>query len=65
MKIAASVISLVITCAFWFYIGWSSHETFGSRRDKLRYYRMGLKNGIFVMAKVVRRKIRRAMKEEK
>lgn len=64
MKIVA-VISQVITCAIWFYLGWRTHKNFGSHREKMRYYRMGLKNSIFVWAKVVGRQIRREKKEAK
>lgn len=61
IAVACSITSYIMGA----WIGWGIHKDFGSRRDKLRYYRMGLKNGIFVRAKVVMRQIRREKKEAK
>ena len=60
--LAMATLLFVYAMGVWF--GWMLRSDFGSRREKLIYYRYGIARGLRFWAKVVARHMRRR-KEEK
>lgn len=53
------IASQVFTYAMGVWLGWMLRSNFGSRREKLIYYRYGIARGLRFWAKVVVRRQRR------